>query len=121
MPRVARGGHEQVVAHVLVAVVRRVGLGEDDPTRRAHALGGTAVERGNVVLLEFRAERRAQAPGRFKVFDRNGYPMQCAEGRPAHDRVFSCPRGCSSRLNVHRYEGKELRLDVLGTFEHRVQ
>src|SRR5439155_8661853 len=79
VPRVPRGLHQQVVAHVLVAEGRRVGLAEDDrpgaakPARRGTVLGG------DMVLEELRAEGQPATGDRLQILDRDGDAVQGTE------------------------------------------
>ena len=52
VPRVPGGRPDQIVGHVLVAEVRRVGFANEDRPCAAEAFSGDAVARGNVVAEE---------------------------------------------------------------------
>src|SRR5262245_7838647 len=65
LPRIASGRSEEVVARILVAEVRRVGLAENNCPGGAQATGDATVKVRDVVLEELRARSGAQASGRF--------------------------------------------------------
>ena len=104
LPRVARRRAEQVVGHVLVAQVRRVGLAEDDRAGR-RSRSATAPSSGTLCSKNLRAEGGAQAGRRLQVLDRDGHAVQRSERVAAGHRRFGRAGGVHRPLGVQCEEG----------------
>ena len=111
VPGIAAGRTEQVVAHILVAEVGRVGLAGDDAAGGFYAAGDGAVEVGDLVLSEDRAAGEAQTVAGFEVFDGDGQAVQEAEFVAAHDGSFGGAGGVKGAVAVYVEVGVDGRVD----------
>src|SRR5262245_7797337 len=76
LPRIATRRPDEVIAHVLVPIVGRIGFAKHNAPGSFDTPGDHAVEIGDVVLEEFGAVGTAQPSTGFEIFDRDGEPMQ---------------------------------------------
>src|SRR5689334_3175014 len=121
VPWIACRRTEQVVARILVSVMRCVGLAEDDPSSETQSGSNPAVEIRYVLLEEFRTVRGAQATGWLQVFDGHRQAVEHTQRLAAHDGLLRGARCGASRLRVEGDEGVDDRLELLGTSQDIVQ
>src|SRR5712691_2040853 len=76
LPRIATRRPDEVVAHVLVPIVGRIGFAKHNAPGSFDAPSDHAIEIGDVVLEEFGAIGTAQTSTGFEIFDRDREPMQ---------------------------------------------
>src|SRR5579859_3210449 len=67
IPWIARRRTEQIVAGILVPLMRRVRLAKDDRAGLPQSTGHSTIEIGYVVLEELRTVRRAESTRWFQV------------------------------------------------------
>src|SRR4029453_1654013 len=90
LPRIATRRSNEVIAHVLVPIVGRIGFAKHNASSGFDALGDHTVEIGDVVLKEFGTIGTAQTSTGFEIFDRDREPMQGLESLATHHGGFSC-------------------------------
>ena len=120
LPWVAARRTQEVVAHVLVPVVRRVGLPDHDAAGALGAFRHQAVAVRDVVGEEPGAKRAAQAGDRLQVLYRHRQAVQGARRLALHDARLRRLRRLACPLAVHRQEGVDMRVHRLDACQHRV-
>ena len=120
VPRVPAGWPQQVVGHVLVADVGRVGLSQEHGSRSPEPLGEHTVVGRDVVLEELGAQCGADAGGGFEVLKRVRDPVEGPQEPSLHRPVFRCPSQLASVIRGHRQEGVEPRVETLDAAQHRL-
>src|SRR5215510_3100283 len=115
LPRIATRWPDEVIAHVLVPIVGRIGFAKHNAPGSFDARRDHAVKIGDVVLKEFGAIGTAQTNTGFEIFDRDGEPMQGLEGLTTHHGGLSRLRLLSGALGVYRQIGIETRIQDFNT------
>src|SRR5712691_314414 len=110
LPRIATRRSNEVVTHVLVPVVGRVGFAKHNTSGSLDAPSDHPVKIGDVVLKEFGAIGTAQTSTGFEIFDRDGEPMQGLESLATHHSRLSRLRLLPGALGVYRQIGIETRI-----------
>src|SRR5881396_3828069 len=118
VPRVAGHAEQEVVRDADPAEGRRVRLADQDRARGLHAEDDGRVLRGDMIAVERRAERRAEALGEDEVLHGERHAVERPEPRPArHQSALGLTRGAARPLGVHGHVGVQV-LEVLDPRQH---
>ena len=101
------------------AELRRVRLAHGDGTRGAQPLDDQPVDGGDVIAIDRRPPRRADAPGRDEILVRDRQPEQRARPFAARESRVLVPGVVERALGRERDDCVDLRVDALDLCEMR--
>jgi hypothetical protein len=121
VPGIVRRAEDSVKRLRSCAELRRVGLADDDRARAPDTFDNNIVFRGNVVLIERRAEGSADAAGFQQIFVRDRQTVERPDFLFARLHLIGLCRSLRGHLRHQAYDGIDLRVDAFDLLQVRGQ